>query len=87
MKVITNDGYKTVNGKGSCTTVNSLLELYRANSCKGYKTVNGKGSCTTAAFKHVAATLRKSRFWKEISKRRFSTAFPENHNHISFIKV
>ena len=77
--------YKTVNGKRSCTT--GLMNEFNKFKPSSYKTVNGKRSCTTAAFKHVAATLRKSRFWKEISKRRFYTAFPENHNHISFIKV
>ena len=37
--------YKTVNGKGSCTTLilrPTILTFYLR-----YKTVNGKGSCTT----------------------------------------
>ena len=38
--------YKTVNGKGSCTTATSITANIR-NMMKSYKTVNGKGSCTT----------------------------------------
>ena len=42
-----NEGYKTVNGKRSCTT--GLKESKQDTDLgqEGYKTVNGKRSCTT----------------------------------------
>ena len=51
-----------------------------------FKTVNGMEACTTVPLVGGVVTPQKSRFWKEISERRFSIAFSQKLYQMIFIK-
>ena len=49
-----------------------------------FKTVNGMEACVTAAFAEGFTTPRKSHFWKVFRAGRFSIAFSDKTNQMSF---